>query len=214
MQSIKLVFAAAFVLPLLAASNTHAQEIGTPGNLSIAAERLFGFYIDHQNEDLGPVDRETDISDFSLIWNVPTTPLTTPRLAFDYFIDENFTFGGSFGFFTTSIEQSTGGPGSANTDISGILFAVRAGYALRLGHSVSFWPRGGISYNSINVDGPGDSHLLALELEGMFTLAPAESWAFLVGPVAAIGLTGEDGGNDYSENCFGVMLGVIGWFGL
>jgi hypothetical protein len=196
-------------LHALSPSAAHAQELGTRGNLAINVERLFGFYLVSQSVDVGPVDIETDTTDFSLLWNDAPTPLTQPRIGVDYFIDDNFTLGGNLGVYTRSVDA--GGP---SADDTGILFGIRAGYALRLGHAVSFWPRGGLAYHTVNADGLGaDRNLLSLELEGMFSLAPGEGWALLLGPTVNVGLSGESANNDLSENCFGVMLGVVGWLG-
>jgi Outer membrane protein beta-barrel domain len=199
----------AALLTLCAASSAHAQELGQAGNLALSIERVFGFYVDNQTVDLGPVDAEADYTDLSLGWNHPPSPLTAPRLGVDYFLNENLTLGGSFGVFSLNEDTAAGG-----TDVTGILFAARMGYALRLGHSFSFWPRGGFTYTNINADvNAADRNLLALTLEGMFTMSPADGWAVLAGPIIDIGITGEAADNDLSETCFGVMFGLLGYFG-
>ena len=197
------------LLTLCAASSAHAQELGQAGNLSLSIERVFGFYVDKQTVDLGPVDADTDFTDLSIGWNSAPSPLTLPRLGVDYFLSENLTLGGSFGVFSLNTDTAAGG-----TDATGILFAARMGYALRLGHAFSFWPRGGLTYTNINADvNAADRNLLALSLEGMFTMSPADGWAVLAGPVIDLGFTGEVNNNDLTENCFGVMAGLLGYFG-
>jgi hypothetical protein len=174
-----------------------AQELGSKGNLAFSAERLFGLYFDHQSWERGQLDAERDLVVFGLSWQPAVSPLTVPRLGVDYFIDEHLTLGGNLGMFVL------GGDG----DDTGILFGARVGYALRLSHEIAFWPRGGITFASA-----GENHVFAINLEGMFTLAPADNWAVLLGPVLDLGLAGESGEDDYSEILFGVMVGMIGWF--
>src|SRR5580765_4518450 len=127
--------AAATCLLLAATSGARAEELGTKGNVVFNVERVFGFYVDKQSVDVGPVTVNTSQTDFSLLWNNAGTPLTLPRFGLDYFIDDHFTIGGNLGVYTRSQDR---GPG--NADDTGILFGVRGGYALRLGHAVSFWP--------------------------------------------------------------------------
>jgi hypothetical protein len=203
LASFTLALALAAASVLAGAGSAHAQELGTAGNLVFNVERVFGFYVSHQSVDVGPTDVETDVTDFSLLWNSPVTPLTQPRFGIDYFIDDHFTIGGNLGLFSLSNDA----------DSTGILFAVRGGYALRLGHAFSFWPRGGLSFYTISNPGPADRNLISLQLEGMFTLAPAESWAFMVGPTIDVGFAGEQSNNDLTETCFGIMVGMIGWMG-
>lgn len=211
MQSPLAGLAALFAACMLFAvpSPACAQELGTKGNFVFNVERLFGFYVDKQSIDVGPVTNHISTTDISLGWNAAPTALTFPRLGLDYFIDEHFTIGGNFGLFTRSRDAG------ANSDDTGILFGVRGGYALRLSHAVSFWPRVGLSYAKVS-GGAGlsaDAHLVSLGLEGMFSLAPSENWSFLLGPTIDVGIDGAVGNNDMTENCFGIMAGVLGWIG-
>jgi hypothetical protein len=190
-----------------------AEELGAKGNFTFAAERLFGFYIDKQSVSNNGVTVDTDATDFSLGWNHSPSGLTLPRLGVDYFITDHVTLGGTLGVYSVTTDR--GAPGfSASGDETGVFFGARAGYALRISHAVSFWPRGGFTYFTINNHRPtADEHLLALTLEGMFTLAPSENWAILVGPAVDLGLTGRTNGNDLSEQSFGILAGLVGWFG-
>jgi hypothetical protein len=183
-----------------------AQELGTKGNLAFAAERLFGFYLDKQSFEAGNVDFNEDTTGVGIGWTLTneTALLSLPRLGIDYFIDEHLTVGGSFGLASLSVE---------NRDALGILLAGRVGYALRLTHEISFWPRGGLTFATLNVDGDaGDRTVFGLTIEGMFTLAPSEGWAFLAGPLLDLGFIGSAGDDvDHSEILFGIMLGLTGW---
>jgi hypothetical protein len=179
-----------------------AQELNAEGHLAFGAERLFGFYLDKQNSDFGTVERNQDTTVVGIGWSMNNSAalLSIPRLGIDYFIDEHLTLGGSFGLASVSIE---------GFDVLGILLAGRVGYALRLTHAVSFWPRGGLSFASAG--GDEDLSVFGITLEGMFTLAPSDGWAFLAGPLLDLGFTGSDGDGDHTEILFGIMFGLTGW---
>ena len=191
-------------LALLWPAATQAEELGTTHNLTFAAERMFGLYID--NQSIG--DTDVDYSVVALGWNrnASSSSLTTPRLGGDFFLTEGFTVGGVLGFFSHNYDAR----GTSNTT-TGVLFGARAGYALRLGHAVSFWPRGGFSYATVSSDNAADQHLLSLTLDAPFTLSPAEHVAILAGPVLEMVVTGKQGQIDYNEVLFGLMLGLLGW---
>ncbi len=200
-------------LAVLGTSRTAAaQELGAQGHVSFGIERLFGFYLGRQSVPIRNTNATTDsdYTDFSLGWNNPPSGLTVPRLAIDYFIDDHFTIGGSFGVYTRSRDVA----GASGSD-TGILFAARGGYALRISHAVSFWPRAGFTYYTVSGNNAlsQPNNLFALTLEGMFTFAPSESWAFLVGPTVDVSLSGRVNGQDLSEHSFGIMAGLVGWIG-
>jgi hypothetical protein len=195
--------------PLLCAAcvalsgSASAQELNAPGHLVFGAERLFGFYLDKQNFDFGPVERNVDTTVVGIGWSMNNDGalLTIPRLGIDYFIDEHLTLGGSLGIASVSVD---------NSDVLGILLAARVGYALRLTHAVSFWPRGGLTFASAG--GDDDVNVFAVTIEGMFTLAPSDGWAFLAGPLLDLGFTGSAGDDgDHTEILFGIMFGLTGW---
>jgi hypothetical protein len=184
-----------------------AEELGAKGNLVISAERLFGIYIDNRSVDRGAApDVEDNHTVFGLGWGDASTTLSIPRVGIDYFLTSAFTLGGNFGFFSHNVDR---GGGQSNT-LTGLLFGARAGYAIRLGHAVSFWPRGGLTFTSST----GDTHVLALTIDAPFTFAPSEGFAILAGPCLELGIVGKQGGSDASEVMFGVMVGLAGWTGL
>jgi hypothetical protein len=183
-----------------------AEELGNRGNLVFGAERLFGFYLDKQSSDVGGRSLHNDSTVVGLGWGNSVSMLTTPRLGADYFLTDNFSLGGNLGFVSTS--------GDAPTS-TGVLFGARAGYALRLSHAVAFWPRAGLTYASVSVQGSPDSwNVFALTLDAPFTIAPSEGFAFTAGPVLDLGFTGAQFGPDYTEVLFGLMFGLSGWLSL
>jgi hypothetical protein len=185
-----------------------AEEIGAKHNLVISAERLFGVYIDNQSVDRGAAPNAVDDHTvFGLGWGPAPSTLTIPRVGIDYFLTEALTLGGNFGFFSHNIDNG----GNQSTTITAVLFGARVGYALRLGHAVSFWPRAGLTYTTVS---GGDTHVLALTIDAPFTFSPSEGFAILVGPVLELGLIGKERGANYSEVLFGLMVGLAGWTGL
>jgi len=187
-------------------SAARAEELGAKQNLVISAERLFGIYIDNQSADRGAAASiDTHHTVFALGWGgASSSSLSVPRLGIDYFLTSAFTLGGNLGFFSHNID----GGGQSRT-INGLLFGARAGYALRLGHAVSFWPRGGFTYTTST-----GANLFALTIDAPFSFAPSEGFAILAGPCLELGLIGKQNGNDYSEVMFGLMVGLAGWTGL
>jgi hypothetical protein len=184
------------------ATRACAQEIGREGNLAFGAERLFGLYLEVRSIDEGPVEIDRDTTVIGIGWGLGAeyALLTIPRLGIDYFLTDNLTLGGSFGLASVSVESF---------DYIGFLLAGRVGYALRLSHEITFWPRGGLTFST--VAGDADVNVFALTFEGMFTFAPADNWAFLAGPVLDLGVVGEFEEADYSEILFGIMFGIEGW---
>ena len=193
---------------LLLSGSAAAQPIGKAKDLAIGAERLFGFYLGEQDRELrNGVDVETDISTFSLLWNWNPSFLNQPRFAIDYFVIDGLSVGGSFGVFVAKEEDA---------DVTGFLFSGRAGYLLNISDAVGFWPRGGLVYYNLNRDAGlgGDMDQFALSLEAMFTLAPRDGWAFVLGPTVDFGFTGENENLDFHEYTIGIMIGITGWVSL
>lgn len=199
---------ACFVLVLSWSAVAHAEELGTRQNLVISAERMFGFYIDNESYDRSGPDSTTHHTVFGLGWVGTQTllPLATPRLGIDYFITNGFTLGGNLGIFTHTEDGTT---------LTGFLLAVRAGYALRLGHSVSLWPRGGLGFQLFDLENaPHGSHLFTVTLEAPFAFALTEGFAITAGPMLDFGFAGSDNGTTYHELLFGLMIGLSGWINL
>ncbi|MET0386548.1 MAG: hypothetical protein ABW321_11345 [Polyangiales bacterium] len=191
---------------LLPPSAAQAEELGNRRNLVFSAERLFGFYIDNVTVDAGGRSDTTHHSVIAVGWTSSPGLLGVPRLGIDYFVTSALTVGGQIGVFSRN---------DAGRTSTGVLVGARAGYALRLGHAVSFWLRGGFTYSRLAVeDVPSDSYLLALTLEAPLTIALADGFGILVGPTLELGFVGERVGRDASELLFGLMFGLAGWTGL
>lgn len=190
----------------LAPAVASAEELTSHGNLVFSAERFFGFYFDHESQEVGDRDVNVDATSISLGWSRPASWLMTPRLGIDYFLGRNFTLGGNIGIFNESYE---------NRALTGFLLGFRVGYALRLGHVVSLWPRGGFTYTSLAVKGSSaDNYTFALTLDAPFVFALTEGFAFTLGPTFDLGFLAQREDRDTTEVLFGVMFGLTGWTNL
>lgn len=187
-----------------------AEELTSRGNLVFSADRLFGLYFHHESREITPnTSVERDYTSIGLGWSNPVgqSYLTIPRLGIDYFLTRGFTLGGSVGFWSGIDDADRGG--------TTFLLAARAGYALRLGHAVSFWPRAGFTYTTLSIeDSNADFYTFALTVEAPFVFAITEGFAFTAGPNLDLGFLAERASADASETVFGLMVGLSGWTNL
>lgn len=196
------LFLAATLVSTFAAGVASAQPLPQKGGVAIALERGFGFTSTHTDIE-GQDDR--DVTEFGLLWMNSETAFHRPRAAVDFFLTDGLSLGGSLGFY------SWGGDGER----SGFLLYPRVGYAIGLGHSVTLWPRGGISYFSEETPGGGATFTqLAISGECQFLLWPTRSWAIMMGPTLDLGVSGEvqtdPGDADFSQRSFGLTFGLLG----
>lgn len=187
-------------------ASARAEELTHHGNLVISGERLFGFYLDNVTTDVGGRDDTIHHTVIGLGWSAPGGMLPTPRLGIDYLLTNNFTLGGNIGFISHTV---------AGRSDTAFMLDFRAGYALRLGHVVTLWPRAGLGFGFESIENaPSDSHLFMFTVDVPFAFALTEGFAITAGPVLDIGFAGKSVGRDTSELMFGVMIGLSGWTGL
>ena len=190
----------------LYAAGAHAEELAERRNLVLSAERLFGFYINNVTVELNGRDDTTHQTVLGCGWSAASTALSTPRLGIDYLINDGLTLGGNIGFVSATRDGITS---------TGFLIGARIGYAVRLRHAVTLWPRGGLTYASVEPEGNARGlKTFALSFDVPFALSPTEGFAILLGPTLDLGVAGERGDLDASELLFGLMIGLCGWTGL
>lgn len=193
-------------------SRASAEELTSRGNLVFSADRLFGLYFHHESVEITAntsVDRDFTSIGFGVSPPVGQGYLTIPRLGIDYFLTRGFTLGGSVGFWS--------GVDGDDDDRGGTVFllAARVGYALRLGHVVSFWPRAGFTYTTLSIeDSNADFYTFALTVEAPFVFAITEGFAFTAGPNLDLGFLAERASADATATVFGLMVGLSGWTNL
>jgi hypothetical protein len=168
----------ALVSVALAAPDARAQSFGRSGDVSFGADRLSGVYA----YDDGP--------DFALfaLGAGPTFgahPYTTPRLGIDFFVIDHLSIGGSLAFWALS-DGDDDGPGNNDNDFTGFLLYPRVGYALSFNDTFGFWPRGGLTFRTIE----GNDEV-ALSFEANFFAIPVQHFGISFGPTLDVGLAGE-----------------------
>jgi hypothetical protein len=176
-----------------------SAQLGKAKDVVIGAERLFGIYGVVRDYD-SPRDDLDDTSIGFLMQGYHLSPVTVPRAAFDVFIIESLSLGGSLGVFS-------------NKGSSGFLFSPRVGYAIAFNQQWAFWPKGGFTYYSQN---GADLRHFSLSLEPAFTFMPTPSVGFTAAPIIDLGLSGEYdvalGHVDFVDRAFGVGLGMFARF--
>jgi len=177
------ILAASLLLAGLASTGTAAaQTFGRAGDVSFAADRLMGFYL-HDPGD----------SAVGLGIPAPGSYYSMPRFGMDFFVSEHFEFGGTIGY-------------AHQGDYGALLLAPRLGYAIDIGDSFGFWPRGGVTFRF--ADRNNDE--VALTMEGMFWLTLAPHFGITFGPAIDIGIVGD--GQRRGRSIGLITVGVFGWF--
>jgi hypothetical protein len=151
-----------------------------------------GFYI----LDAGTPGGFGDHSLLALGLTPGSNPYATARLGIDGFVTDHLSFGGSLAFWNLS-------PRGNGRSVTGGLVSPRIGYAINIGESFGFWPRGGVTY--VNYDGDEE---LALTLEGLFFASPVNHFAFTFGPAFDLGVVGD---NREGKSIAVLTFGVLGW---
>ncbi|HMJ12179.1 MAG TPA: hypothetical protein VK524_12230 [Polyangiaceae bacterium] len=205
---------------VFSASGAFAQAFGAKGTPAISADRLFGFSITNETLEFpAPVgEREADTTVFGFGWQggARPSPYEVPRLAFDYFLVDSLSLGGSIGYASISTEFE---PGDGEAEGSAFVIAPRVGYVWNFNNWAAFWIRGGFTYHSFSYgdDDDAEENAFALTIEPTFVLSPTAHWGFVLGPTLDIAFTGERevGGADpdLSYTSIGILrAGLIAWF--
>ncbi|HEX8791686.1 MAG TPA: hypothetical protein VF765_12110, partial [Polyangiaceae bacterium] len=167
------------------------------------------------------------------------TIYNVPRLGFDYTIIKGLTLGGELiAFFTLGGSTTTGNaPSQSNPGGSVFGIAPRVGYIFSLSDVFAIWPRGGLSYYDANFsarDGAfnvcndtANANLFGLDIDPVFTISPAQHFAFMAGPTLDWGFTGgyststptnpacsqtRNTSYNYQAINFALNAGLLGWF--
>jgi hypothetical protein len=227
----------------LAGAGARAQDapvaFGQARQVVISGERLFGYVHSEATSSATGADRTTTIDSLSLLGNTLSalTRFAGPRVAFDFFASDRFSIGAAATYLNAGESQSmAAGQSAANPSFSGFLLAPRAGFALALGHALSWWPRVGFTFARLSADIPGagvagaathqttttDVYALTVEAPLVFALAP--HFFLSAAPTLELGLGGSAsalfaaGGNvtmqngNAKETDLGVLCALGGFF--
>jgi hypothetical protein len=192
------------------------DQFASQGTAAFSADRMMGFGVSHVSIDPeapGADDRDDDGTHFTFMWRGRRgpTPFDVPRLAFDYYVIDQLSIGGSIGYANyTSDDDPDDMP-----EHSEFLLAPRVGYTWMFSRVVGFWLRGGVTYHSFSSD-PFDESGFAFTIEPTFVFAVVPHFGFTAGVNADFDLVGSrDGGGPFDEDVhyrsIGIQLGLIGW---
>ncbi len=201
----------------LAGSTAMAQrrgDFGDRGTAAFSADRLFAFSTTHVTLENTPDDDEADHTSFGFAWRgqLSASPFDVPRLAFDYFIIDSLSLGGTIGYASVGGDEE----GFPRTDVSSFIFYPRVGYVWMFSDVVGFWLRGGLTYHSVSVEDSYDESGLAFTVEPTFVFSPVDHFAFTAGINIDVDVTGgreyENGfEQDATYRSIGIQLGLMGW---
>lgn len=200
-----------------------AEQLGRQGVLVLSAENLFGFAHVEQEVDYGSVSFERDFNVFGLGLFEDKTYMWTPRFAIDGYVINGLSIGGSLGLMVFDDDDSFN-DNDDDDDVLVFLIGPRVGYTHMFANWVGIWARGGFTYyvrseDEDNSRADWEMSQFSIDLEAMFVFVLTEGFGIEVGPVAHIGLTGELGFDDFNERDYqewgiGIMVGLLGWFGV
>jgi hypothetical protein len=203
----------AFGVAVAVSSQAQAQSLGGRQDVVLGVERVFGLYSARIVRERGNDDIVTRSSSVGLAFQEPVMPLAVPRVAFDYFITQQLSLGGSLGFYSQDPGED---PGILNDDSGGFLFAPRVGYAIPFNTEWGVWFRGGLTYFSWEADNDDSVSLMALTGEATFYFMPAPSVGFTGGPLMDLGFAGDEqfGVNegDFDARLLGIGFGMFARF--
>ncbi len=190
----------AFAVATWAGSASANETWGKQGDVVLAIERPFGLYFAEVDPE-GPEEFDSNAIELGLRRR-SLIGFSDARVGVDFFIIDQLSLGGGVGFASYD-----------DPDLTRFLVAPRVGYYLGFSDLFGFWPRGGFTFYT---GGDPDIWQLAVTLEGMFTISPSKSYAFMFGPVVDLGFAGEvdppgpAAEFDQTEQLLGISVGMAG----
>jgi hypothetical protein len=181
-----------------------APTVGDPGHWSLSLERAFGFSYAKSTVSMGGVDEQTTSATSLSLFSNPVGALLSsfsfPRAGVDAFFAPGLSLGTALGVFYGSDSTTPTGGMSSGQSFTGVVVMPRIGYVAHLAHSVSFWPRAGLSIvyvsssptNSATYTSSATetSHLIAGTVEAPFVFTIAPRVAFTFGPTFDMSFSG------------------------
>jgi len=228
----------AAIATLFASSSAFARKtpagMGTEGSLTVSADRLFGFMIESTKSEQTVNNVKVESTDSNTRISL-VNPALGARLGLDYTVIPNLTIGAAvgLGFGSSSSKTKTNGS-EVSTDGPStmiLLVAPRVGYLIDFTDNLGIWPRGGVTYERLsattkaqgnNPESTFTSSQLSATVDVPLVIAPADHFAFTVGPFVDFPLTAsskvEAGGqtiepdNAPKTTRFGLGAGILGSF--
>ncbi len=202
-----------------------AERFNQSGSFAVGAERLFGVSWDKQSADFngGSVSvSETSVS--VLGKQVSSDPFAGPRIAFDYFVTDGISVGGSVGYssISTSGELNSSAAGAslsgADNTLRGWIVSPRVGYGYAFNDNVGIWPRLGFTYVGMSISGNGNTdlkqHYFALSAEVPIVFTPVPHTMLTIAPTVDWGFSGSEGNSSNSVDSTAIALGLHAGLGV
>lgn len=240
-----------------ASAQQAAEQFGDQGQFIFGADRLFGLFAYTSNSfTVSNTNNTTTVTgtDMAFFGGLNAVSLgaagagtvtagnptfyNLPRLGFDYTIIKGLTLGGeAIAFFTLGGSTSQGAASQANPGGNAFGIAPRVGYIFSINDVFAIWPRGGLSYYTANYsaqsvpfnrcNNTANANLFGLDIDPVFTISPAQHFAFMAGPTLDWGFTGGASAStpqtpdcsrttntsfSYQAVNFALNAGLLGWF--
>lgn len=196
-----------FGLAGTAQAQGYGAPLGSKGQVTFGAERLFGFHWTKNSYETPAGDHYgNSCTSVGFGWQFACgMPFNQPRLGVDFFVAQDISIGGALGFFSMSWNGNGGG------DQNGFVISPRVGFNVPISQIVTFWPKVGLTYIQA-----GDDHAFGFSGEANFAFFPRPSWAFLVSPNLDLAPFGGHDNNNNTPNSdlhaygFGAGVGILG----
>ena len=185
-------------------------QAAAPGAWSVGIERVFGFSSVTVKTKPNNLPRtSTTSSQVSLFdHTLPVQPgYPAARVALDYLFPSGLSLGGAIGY------QSFDPNDDADDDtVKSWLLAPRIGYFASVTGSFGVWPRGGLSYVSVDPGEDDSRSLTALTVEVPLVLNVGGNVCFVGMPYADLGVGGGNDDFDQKATEFGLQFGMSAFF--
>lgn len=205
-------------------SASGVDNIGIGGQLVLGVERITGIFMQSDKGSApdgtgGTVDASRKDTTLGLLGMQGVTPSSVPRVAFDYFVIDSFSVGGSLMYWSDAPSTDVNGTSTDGTASHAFMLNPRVGYAYVIDDTFAIWPRGGLMYAHSSA-GDNSSSRIDLTLDAMLGISPVKHVVFLVGPLVDIGVGGSEdvpdgtGGtmsNDVKLTTFGLSAGLAAY---
>jgi len=191
----------------LTSSPAHASA---PGSWSVGIERVFGFSsvtvkTKANNQTNSITSSQVSLFDHTLSQQLPAYP--GARVALDYLFPSGLSLGGALGY------QSRDPNDEVDDDtVKSWLLEPRIGYFASVTGSFGVWPRGGLTYVSVDTGGSDVSSLTAISVEVPLVLRVAGNVCFVGMPYVDLGVGGGNDQFDQKATEFGLQFGMSAFF--
>jgi hypothetical protein len=197
----------ALVVGAMGVLGSARAQAAAPGDWALGVERVFGFSRITTRTKVGTGTESTSVTTASLFSDVGGSHgYSTPRLSLDYVLTSGVSLGGAVAYQSVSSDDN-------NDSVKGWLFAPRIGFFASVTSGFGLWPRGGITYISLDPGG-GDSHTataLTVEVPLVFLVA-GRRLGLDVMPYVDLGVGGGTDTVDQKTTELGLQFGLSYFF--